>query len=86
MTNSIQLFYLRTPDGHTWYFNDSSRKDLIAQSLKIIQDFMRTGPSRAEFESNSEIQRIFREVPECTLAYQKHIVENIEFESHNAIM
>ena len=85
MSNQVELYYLKQGEM-MWYFDDINRKGLIEEGLKQLHEFMQTKPSRKEFDQHPGIQRILREVPECRMTYQKHIRENVAFESHKPLL
>ena len=84
MSNQVNLFYLKSGDM-VWYFDDINRKGLIEEGLKQLQEFVKTKPSRKEFDQHPGIQRILREVPELRAKYQKHIRESVAFDSHTPV-
>jgi hypothetical protein len=73
----VELFYFKVGEAK-WYFSDISRKSLIEQGMRTLIAFMATKPSPEEFSNNVIIQNILSEVPECSLAYQKHLRDNID--------
>lgn len=85
MSDTINLFYLKTADGRVWYFDDINRKSIIEQGLLQLYEFVKTRPSRKEFDQHPGIQRILREVPECRASYQRHICESVKFDSHTPV-
>ena len=67
-----------------WYYTDPSRRDLVAQGLMVIHKYMNSQPkpTQEQFSANTEIQRIFREVPECRLSYQNKIRQQVEISDY----
>jgi len=86
MSNQIELHYIKTADGKMWYFSDITRRGLIEEGLKELYKFFLTKPTREQFNQHPGIQRLLREVPECRLTYQKHICDNVVFDSHKQVL
>jgi hypothetical protein len=80
----VELFYIKA-NGMFWYYTDISRKSLIEQGIRTIHSFMLTKPSPEEFRNNVIVQNILSEVPECSLAYQKHLRENIQIDTSTPV-
>lgn len=84
MSNQINVYYIKS-GAMVWYFDDINRRSVIEAGLVQLHAFMLTKPSRKQFDQNPDIQRLLREVPELRAKYQKHIRDNVVFDSHTPV-